>query len=101
MKEQYDRSFGPEPNLLHPIVARILLLLFGMLLGAGIVVYQNLDGVQAAMPEPANIVNADGDIELCDPWKMAGGVLNYRCMDEDTGVVCYANGFGFLFCTEY
>lgn len=79
-----DKFLGPEP--MHPVIARILTLLIGILLGAAIIVTQN---VYANAAPPAT---SDNCVEL----GTIGTVIIGRCVDPDTGREIYANSAGFI-----
>lgn len=59
-----------------------------VLLAVAIVVTSTWAKAEAAAPPAA---------DPCDVWKEAGGMIIYRCEDEQTGDLCYVNAM-MLFC---
>lgn len=46
--------------------------------------------VEAKVPEPAE----------CVPFATVGVQAIFRCEDPDTGILCFANNYGFLQCLQ-
>jgi hypothetical protein len=73
---------------MHPFLARLLILLVGMMLGMVTIVMQNIQ---------VNAASGGGDVAECVEWGKAGKWTLTKCEDDD-GVVCITSDSGMFQC---
>lgn len=71
---------------MHPIIARVLFVLIGILIGGLSVVTQNIYVRAASEP-----------VQACQPWGKAGQWTLYKCEGDD-GILCLHSDSGFMQC---